>query len=63
MKTNLPDINQDFAQCYNKVVYSAELANQSPVRLYVVIRPYGFSIWENIKKYFKPFAINYTVIA
>lgn len=49
MKNKLPDINQDFAQWYNEVVYSAELADQSPVRGCIVIRPYGFSIWENIK--------------
>jgi prolyl-tRNA synthetase len=45
----LPDISQDFSGWYNEVVYQAELADQSPVRGTIVIRPYGTSLWENIK--------------
>jgi prolyl-tRNA synthetase len=45
----LPDINQDFAQWYQEVVYQAELADQSPVRGCIVIRPYGCALWELIK--------------
>lgn len=47
--SKLPDINTNFAEWYNEVVYKAELADQSPVRGCIVVRPYGWSIWENIK--------------
>lgn len=46
----LPDIKADFAQWYQDVVYGAELADHSPVRGCIVIRPYGYAIWENIQK-------------
>lgn len=45
----LPDITQDFSEWYNDVIYEAELADLSPVRGCIVIRPYGYAIWENIK--------------
>lgn len=50
MSTKLPDINKDFASWYQDIVYQAELADQSPVRGCIVIRPYGYAIWENIQK-------------
>lgn len=49
MSSSLPDINKDFSQWYQDVIYHAELADQSPVRGSIVIRPYGFAIWERIK--------------
>ncbi len=49
MNNKLPDIKTDFAAWYQEVVYQAELADQSPVRGCMVIRPYGWEIWENIK--------------
>lgn len=45
----LPDFNQHFSEWYNEVIYQAELADLSPVRGSIVIRPYGFAIWENIR--------------
>ncbi len=45
----LPDIKTDFSQWYLDVVYQSELADQSPVRGCMVIRPYGYALWENIK--------------
>ncbi len=47
--SKLPDINQNFSEWYQEVIYQAELADQSPVRGSIVIRPYGYAIWENIK--------------
>lgn len=47
-KQTLPDINIDFAKWYNEVVYQAELVDHSPVRGTMIIRPYGYAIWENI---------------
>lgn len=45
----LPDITKDFSNWYNDVIYQAELVDQTPVRGSVVIRPYGYAIWELIK--------------
>ena len=46
----LPDINKNFAEWYNEIVYKAELADQSPVRGSMVVRPYGWALWELIQK-------------
>ena len=39
----------DFSQWYNDVVQRAELADYSPVRGSMVIRPWGYAIWENMQ--------------
>ena len=46
----LPDISKDFPGWYNEVIYQAELVDHSPVRGTMVVRPYGWAIWENIKE-------------
>lgn len=45
----LPDISTHFSEWYNEVIYQAELVDQAPVRGTVVIRPYGYSLWERIR--------------
>ncbi|HJZ23073.1 MAG TPA: aminoacyl--tRNA ligase-related protein, partial [Candidatus Babeliales bacterium] len=50
MSTKLPDIKTNFSDWYNDVVYQAEVVDHSPVRGTMVIRPYGYSMWENIVK-------------
>ena len=40
---------RDFAAWYNEVVLRAELADYSPVRGSMVIRPWGFGIWERMQ--------------
>ncbi len=40
---------EDFAKWYNEVVLRAELADHSPVRGSMVIRPWGYGIWENMR--------------
>ena len=45
----LPDIKKEFADWYQDVIYKAELADQSPTPGCIVIRPYGYALWENIK--------------
>lgn len=47
--STLPDIKQNFSEWYNEVIYLAELADQSPVRGCIVIRPYGYAIWEHVR--------------
>jgi prolyl-tRNA synthetase len=41
--------SQDYARWYTDVVQKAELADYGPVRGTMVIRPYGYAIWEAIK--------------
>ncbi|MGB1780436.1 MAG: proline--tRNA ligase [Longimicrobiales bacterium] len=41
---------EDFASWYNELVQRAELADYSPVRGSMVIRPWGYGIWENMQR-------------
>lgn len=43
-------IKTDFAEWYQEVIAASELVDQSPVRGCMVIRPYGYAIWEEIQK-------------
>lgn len=49
MKSSLPNIKTDFPEWYQEVVHQSELADQSPVRGAIVIRPYGYALWEEIR--------------
>jgi prolyl-tRNA synthetase len=40
----------DFSAWYNELVLRAELADYSPVRGCMVIRPYGYGLWENMQR-------------
>ena len=48
--TQIADIEQNFAQWYTDVVLKTELVDYGPVKGTMVIRPYGYAIWENIQK-------------
>ena len=39
---------EDFAEWYNQLVLKAELADYAPVRGCMVVRPYGWTLWENM---------------
>ena len=39
--------SQDYSKWYNELVTKADLAESSGVRGCMVIKPYGFAIWEN----------------
>lgn len=41
--------SQDFSAWYNDVVYKADLVSPSPVRGCLIIKPYGYEIWEGIR--------------
>ncbi len=45
-------MEDDFAQWYTDVVQQAELVDYGPVRGTMIIRPYGFAIWERIRDEF-----------
>ena len=44
----------DFAQWYTDICTKAELVEYSSVKGFVVLRPYGYAIWENIQKNLTP---------
>ena len=49
MSKGLPDKNQNFSAWYNELVKKADLAENSSVRGCMIIKPYGFSIWEKMQ--------------
>jgi len=48
--TSLPNQSSDFPAWYGEVVRRAGLAENSPVRGAMVIKPYGYAIWEAIQR-------------
>ncbi len=46
---DVADIEVDFPQWYTDVVLKTELVDYGPVKGTMVIRPYGYAIWENIQ--------------
>jgi len=45
----LPTRAEDFAEWYNKLVLKADMADYSPVRGCMVVKPYGWTLWENMQ--------------
>ena len=41
--------NEDYSKWYNELVVKADLAENSGVRGCMVIKPYGYAIWEKIQ--------------
>ena len=41
--------SDDFSRWYVEIIRKAELADYAPVKGMMVIRPYGYAIWENIQ--------------
>ena len=46
----ITSMDEDFAKWYTDVVKKAELTDYSSVKGCMIIRPYGYAIWENIQK-------------
>jgi prolyl-tRNA synthetase len=46
----LPSRKENFSEWYNQLVLKAELADYAPVRGCMVVRPYGWTLWENIQQ-------------
>ena len=46
----IADIEQNFPQWYTDVVLKTKLVDYGPVKGTMVIRPYGYAIWENIQR-------------
>ena len=49
MSKGLPKRSEDYSLWYNELVKRADLAENSPVRGCMVIKPYGYSIWEKMQ--------------
>lgn len=52
MAKNITPREQDYSQWYLDVIRAAELADYAPVRGCMVVRPTGYSIWEEVQKHF-----------
>lgn len=49
MSKNLTSRSEDYSKWYNELVVKADLAENSGVRGCMVIKPYGYAIWEKIQ--------------
>lgn len=49
MSKGLPRRDEDYSAWYNELVKKADLAENSPVKGCMVIKPYGFAIWEKMQ--------------
>ncbi|WP_316837120.1 proline--tRNA ligase [Pedobacter nutrimenti] len=49
MSKGITSKNEDYSQWYNDIVIKADLADHSDVRGCMVIKPYGYSIWEKMQ--------------
>ncbi|MBN2556304.1 MAG: proline--tRNA ligase [Anaerolineales bacterium] len=45
----LPSRSENYADWYNQLVIQSELADYAPVRGCMIVRPYGWALWENIQ--------------
>jgi prolyl-tRNA synthetase len=50
MKKGITSQTQDYSQWYLDIIDQAELAENSPVRGCMIIKPYGYALWENFHK-------------
>jgi prolyl-tRNA synthetase len=50
MAKNLPSRSENYSSWYNELVKQADLAEHSDVRGCMVIKPYGYSIWEKMQQ-------------
>ena len=50
MAKSIPNREEDYSLWYNELVKKAGLAENSPIRGCMIIKPYGFSIWEKMQR-------------
>lgn len=60
-KKDLTSKSEDMSKWYTQVIQKAKLADYSPVKGCMVIRPNGYGIWENIQKSYQEFLDNMEV--
>jgi prolyl-tRNA synthetase len=49
MADSLPTRQEDFNEWYNQLVLRADLADYAPVRGCMIVKPYGWALWETSK--------------
>ena len=49
--TQLSNFNEDLSKWYTDVILKTDLVDYGPVKGTMVIKPYGYEIWENIQEY------------
>ncbi len=49
MAKGIPKRSEDYSRWYNEIVLRAELADYAPVKGCMVIRPYGYAVWEKMQ--------------
>lgn len=47
-----PTREENFPEWYQNVIKAADMAENAPVRGCMIIKPYGYAVWENIQKHF-----------
>lgn len=50
-KSQLKDFNTDLSEWFTDVILKSELADYAPVKGCMVIRPYGYALWEGIQQF------------
>ncbi len=50
MQAKLPKRNADYSKWYNELIKACGIAETSPVRGCMILKPYGYSIWEKMKE-------------
>ncbi len=56
-----PTRAEDFPEWYQQVIKSADLAENSPTRGCMTVKPYGWAIWENMVNIFDPWLKDYGI--
>ncbi len=56
-----PTRDENFPEWYQQVIKAAELAENSPVRGSMIVKPYGWAIWENMQRVFDDWLKDYGV--
>ena len=51
MVEKITPMSEDFNEWYTDIIQQAKLADYSPVKGTMVIRPYGYSLWEGVQDY------------
>ena len=51
MVEKITPMSEDFNEWYTDIIQQAQLADYSPVKGTMVIRPYGYSLWEGVQAY------------
>src|SRR5687768_422592 len=47
-----PTRDENFPEWYQQVIKAADMAENAPVRGCMIVKPYGYAVWENIQKHF-----------